>query len=321
MAQVDPSRSAENGGAQVITPFTKETLIGGKPVRIQCLDVSGQSFSLSKGPATVVRLEDEWFEDVRDPEGTIAALKSAPVKADIFTFWQRLPDTQPTFDYYWESESIAVLPVVSFEHWWNKQVKPATRNLVRKSEKKGVKVREATFDDDFVQGMTEIFNETPIRQGKRFWHYGKDFETVKRQFSRNLFRETLLGAYCEDELIGFVMLGNAGRYADVGQIISKIRHRDKSPNNALLAKAVEVCERERLPYLVYAYWSDGSLADFKRHNGFEETPLPRYYVPLTRRGELALSLGLHSGWKELLPAPVKTRLKRLRGRWLGRLDA
>src|SRR5207249_7831640 len=122
---------------------------------------------------------------------------------------------------------------------------------------KGVEVREVSYDDDFVRGVTAIFNETPVRQGRRFWHYGKDFETVKRQFSRYLFREDLIGAYVKDELIGFIMLANAGRYGVLGQIISKIQHRDKSPNNDLIAKAVEVCARKGLPFLVYAYWGDG----------------------------------------------------------------
>src|SRR5205814_1496754 len=153
-----------------------------------------------------------------------------------------------------------------------------------------------------------------VRQGRRFWHYGKDFQTVKRQFSRCLFREDLIGAYVEDELIGFIMLGNAGRYGVVGQIISKIQHRDKSPNNALIAKAVEVCARKGLPHLVYASWGAGTLIDFKRHNGFEEVRLPRFYVPLTRRGQLAISAGLHRGWKALLPEDIKIRLKALRNR-------
>lgn len=305
----------------MIRAFTKDSLINGRSASIECLEMAGQTYSISRGAAVVVRLEDEWYEDVRDPEAVITALKDASMPADIFTFWQRLPDTQPQFGYHHEWESIAVLPVVSYEHWWNKQVKPATRNLVRKSLKKGVEVRECAYDDAFIRGITEIFNETPVRQGRRFWHYGKDFETVKRQFSRYLFRETLIGAYCEGELIGFVMLGNAGRYAAVGQIISKIGHRDKSPNNALLAKAVEICAEQELPHLVYAYWADGSLLDFKRHNGFEQAQLPRYYVPITSRGRLALNTGLHRGWTNILPAPFKNRLKSVRSRWFSRLDA
>ena len=80
----------------------------------------------------------------------------------------------------------------------------------------GVEVRECAYDDDFVRGMTSIFNETPIRQGRRFWHYGKDFETVKRQFSRNLFREDLIGAYYQGELIGFAMLGRSAHLRGPG---------------------------------------------------------------------------------------------------------
>jgi hypothetical protein len=215
-----------------------------------------------------------------------------------------------------EWESIAALPIKSFDYWWNHQIKSRTRNLIRKTEKSGVEVREASYDDAFVRGVTDIFNETPVRQGRRFWHYGKDFETVKQQFSRYLFREDLIGAYYRDELIGLVMLGNAGRYAVTGQIISKIQHRDKAPNNALIAKAVEVCQRKNLPYLVYLHWGGGSLAEFKRRCGFQETRVPRYYVPLTQRGRLILRLGLHRGWKERVPLPVKNRLKSLRSRWL-----
>ena len=98
--------------------------------------------------------------------------------------------------------------------------------------------------------MTAIFNETPIRQERRFLHYGKSFETVKRDFARFLFREELVGAYAGDELIGFVFMGDAGRYASLGQIISAVRHRDKSPTNALVAKAIEICAERGIPHLV-----------------------------------------------------------------------
>src|SRR5262249_3229826 len=151
----------------------------------------------------------------------------------------------------------------------------------------------ATFDDDFVRGMTAIFNETPIRQDRPFKHYGKSFETVKREFARYLFREQLFGAYFGDELIGFIMLANAGRFAALTKVISFLRHRDKSPNHALIAKAVEVCAEQRIPQLVYALWPRGPLREFKRHNAFEEVKVPKYYVPLTIRGRIALALKIH----------------------------
>jgi len=301
---------------QTLQLVSKETLVKGKPAKMACVDIGGQTYAIQRGPVTMVGLDDDWYEDVRNPEEVIETLRnSRGFKPDVFTFWQRLPDVQPRYHYPMEWEELAVLPIRSYDHWWNNQIKSRVRNLIRKSEKEGVEVRQATYDDDFVRGMTAIFNEAPIRQGRRFWHYGKDFETVKRQFSRFLFREDMIGAYYGGELIGFVMLGNAGRYGITGQIISSIKHRDKGTNNALIAKAVAVCEKKHLEQLVYLYWSDDSLAEFKRRCGFEKTRVPRYFVPLTMKGRLGFKLGLHRGWKEALPDQVKMRLKEWRRIW------
>jgi hypothetical protein len=296
--------------------FTKETISRGQPVKIDCVEVGDQVYAIAKGVLTVMGLEDDWYEDVVDPEAVIEALKeSAGFKPDIFTFWQRLPDVEPRYSFHFEWEELAVLPIISYQHWWNHQIKSRARNQIRKSQKDGLVVKETVYDDHFVRGMTAIFNETPIRQGRKFWHYGKEFETIKSQFARHVHREDMIGAYYQDELIGFMMLGNAGRFGVTGQIISTIKHRDKSTNNALIAKAVELCERKNLPYLVYLFWGDDSLAEFKRRCGFEQTKVPRYFVPLTRKGRLALKLGLHRGWKELLPKQAKVSLKKLRNGW------
>jgi hypothetical protein len=187
--------------------------------------------------------------------------------------------------------------------------------MIRKAERKGVEVKVVEYNDEFVEGITRIFNESPIRQGRHFWHYGKDFETVKQEFSRNLFREILLAAYYMNELIGFIMLADAGRYGMLTQILASVRHRDKAPVNALLAKAVRICEEKKYLYLTYASWVGGTLGDFKRHNGFERVDLPRYYVPLSMKGKLALSLNLHRGVRRILPEKVLDILKALRSKW------
>jgi hypothetical protein len=263
------------------------------------------------------RPQQEWFEDVENPVMLIDALQKSKPCPDILTFWQRLPDTEPKYSYRMETDSIAALPIKSYSFWWDKQIDSKTRNMVRKAEKKGVIVKPATFDDRFIQGMTAIFNETPIRQGRPFLHYGKDFETVKREFSRFLFREEIFGAYLAEELVGFIMLADAGRYAFLGQILSKIARRDLATNNALLAKAVQRCAEKGIPYLAYALWLDDGLGNFKRSNGFQRFDLPRYFVPLTQKGKLALKLGLHRGWTAVLPDPIRDRLKTLRKFWCG----
>jgi len=279
------------------------------------MEVDGKRILIEGEIPRIARLEQEWYEDVEDPRTLINQLCKSEPRPDILTFWQRLPDTEPKYSYPMELDSIAALPIKSYSLWWEKQIDRKARNKIRKAQKNGVVVKPAAFDDRFVRGITSIFNETPIRQGRHYLHYGKDFETIKRQFSRFLFREEIFGAYLGEELVGFIMLAYAENYAYLGQIISKIAHRDLAPNNLLLAKAVERCAEKGVPYLVYALWLEDSLGDFKRSNGFQKFDLPRYYVPLTGKGKLALKLGLHRGWKEAVPKPLRKPLKKLRRRW------
>jgi hypothetical protein len=295
-------------------------MIDGRLVHASCLDIGDSTYVVSNRVPRLARLEDEWFEDVIEPEQVVAALKTVPLlrRPDLLTFWQRLPDTTPKYGYHMEWDTVAAVQLTTYEDWWNNQIQSNARGHIRKAAKKGVRIVETSFTDEFVAGMVEIFNEAPVRQGRRFWHYGKDAAQVKREFSRNLTRERLIGAYVGDELVGFVMLGICDRYTTLGQIISKINHRDKSPTNALLAKAVELTIQLKIPFLTYANWPEGPLADFKRQNGFECIAVPRYYVGLTPTGHSLLRMGLHQGIRRRLPASIRSRLKRWRAVWLDR---
>ena len=298
--------------------FTEDTLVKGRPSTQSCVRLGGHTCVIETGPLRVLRLQDEWYEDLEQPQAVLSALRSSDVKADLFTFWQRLPHVEPSHPYLLEWQDIAALPVTTHEHWWKNAIRPRVRNQIRKAQKDGLVVKEVAYDDEFVRGMTAIFNESPVRQGRPFWHYGKDFETVKQQFSRYLFREWMIGAYHEGRLVGFMMLANAGHFALTGQIISSLHHRDLSPNNTLISKAVEICEARGLSHLVYLFWSDDSLGEFKRRCGFEKVRVPRHFVPLTWKGQLALKTGLHHGWKAMLPSGVLKPLKQARGAWYER---
>src|SRR5437763_13907734 len=102
--------------------------------------------------------QDEWFDDIDNPEMLIDNLRKRKHRPDILTFWQRLPDTEPKYSYAMELDSIAALPIRSYSFWWEKQIDRTARNKARKAEKKGIIVKLARFDDRFVQGMTSIFN-------------------------------------------------------------------------------------------------------------------------------------------------------------------
>jgi len=270
----------------------------------------------------VARLESEFHDDPGDPLALMAALKGAkrPV-ADLFTFMQRLPDTASKYPgFYREMDNVAAIPITTYEQWWTRQINDKTRNMARRFEKKGGLVRVVPFDDALVAGISGIYNEVPFRQGKKFWHFGKPLEAVKRENETYADRTVFIGAYYEGELVGFVKLVCEPTFASLMQIVSMVKHRDKSPTNALLAKAVEVTAERKIPYLVYAKFVYGrkgedTLSDFKRHNAFEKIDLPRYYVPLTRRGRLALALRLHNGIVERLPQWLVVRLLEARSKW------
>jgi hypothetical protein len=267
-------------------------------------------------------LESDGIDFPADPAAFLGHVQSTLNTIDVFTFVQTLPYTQPRFGYQMEWDNCAALSISTFDHWWTKQIDRKVRNMVRKGEKNGLMVREVGFDDGFVSGIVDIYNESPVRQGKRFWHYGKDFETVRRDNSTFLERSILIGAFVGRRLVGFLKLvvDQDRQQAQVMQIVAMLKYRDRAPTNALIAQAVRSCADRKLPYIVYSKFSYGekrrdSLADFKKSNGFKRIEMPRYYVPLTLRGRLAMRLGLHHRLSERIPEPLVRGIRRVRGLW------
>ena len=263
--------------------------------------------------------EDEWMHDF-DP----ARLESHSYKSmlkqryDIFTFWQRYPDTKPRYKFQMEWDNVAALEIKTIQDWWQ-SIDRKTRNMIRKAEKSGVVIREVVPDEDFWKGVVEIYNETPIRQGRPFRHYGKDLADVKAKFEPWVPQSTFIGAYYGQELIGLIQLIHADKYTLMSQILSKMKYFDKAPNNAMIAKAVEICANKGIKCLIYAKMSGGSLGQFKRSNGFVERHVPRYYFPLTLKGKIILSLHLHHGIKGIIPKPVKDKLRPIRKTYYERI--
>ena len=92
-------------------------------------------------------------------------------------------------------------------------------------------------------------------------------------------------------------------------ILSMQKHWDKSLNNALLAKAVEVCAGKSERWLMYGrIGNHPSLDRFKENNGFIKFPITRFYMALTRKGRIAIRLGLHRELKDSLPQPLRKGL-------------
>ncbi len=154
--------------------------IKGKQISVDAVQIDNNKFIITGKYIRTARVKEEWDDDVQNPDQIAGELKKHKFRADIFTFIQRLPDTESKYNYFLEWESIAALSVLSFEEWWKKLPKK-TRQNIKNTEKYGVIVKRVDFDDKFVTGIMEIYNDTPIRQGKPFWHYGKDFDTIKKK--------------------------------------------------------------------------------------------------------------------------------------------
>ncbi len=276
-------------------------------------EAAGREFYCSGNFVKVCGLVNAWYEPLDDPESIIASLGGRSV--DIFTFFQRVPHTEPKFKYHLDNYEVAVIQLTSYDYWWRQCIRKTARQSVKGAATRGVTVHVVDFDDQYIQGIHQIYNETPIRQGKKFPHYGDSIEKVRRENGTFREKSLYLGAYHEKELVGFMKIVIEDEFADVLQLLSKLAHRDKFSNNALIAKAIEVCAARGIPYLVYGDLRDGGLDDFKRHNGFSRMVLPRYYVPLTWLGKVALKMKLHERLSQRLPSPVASALKGLRKRW------
>jgi hypothetical protein len=248
-------------------------------------------------------------EIVNDPEEFISRLKYGGLAADVFTFSQKPNIGGPKYTYHMEWDNWAAIKIGSFKDWWENRLPQESRKNVRRAGKRGIIVRSASFNDDFVKGIREIYNESRIRQGRPFWHFGKDFEAVKKENMTYLNRSEFLGAYLGDELVGFIKIIFVDQVATLIQIIAKNVHHDKRPMSALLSKAVEVCEQRQASMLVYGKYFYGpnhesSLTEFKRRNGFEEIKFPRYYIPLSQKGRITILLGLHRGANAMIPSSL-----------------
>ena len=270
----------------------------------------------------VARLDGEKYVFPHDPEAMLEGLRKTGARIDLFTFLQKLPETSPQYRYYVERDNLAVLPVSTFDHWWNQQLRSYPRNRARQAEKKGVVLREVPCDEVLFRGICDIYNECPIRQGKRFPHYGMTLEKAKSYARTFPDRSIWIGAFLGDQMIGFAKLvtDDSQTQACMVHILSMAKHKDKAPTNALIAHAVKACASRAIPYLVYEHFNYGSkqgdsLSHFKAVNGFQRVDVPRYYLPLTAVGELALRFKLHRRVLDHFPEPVVAKLRDLRTSW------
>ena len=203
---------------------THEVSVRGRMQPVQAFYLDDVAI-IAKGKfVTLASIFDEYWlraDTLPDPHHVLQQLRSVSQKPDLFTFAQRVPDTKPRFDFDLEWDNVAAIPVSSYDIWFREQISSASRRNIRTSEKKGITVKASKFDGDYIRGIMSIFNESPIRAGRKYWHYGKDFSTVEAENGTYHERSTFLGAYFKGEMIGYMKIVWDTRSAAIMQILNR----------------------------------------------------------------------------------------------------
>ena len=290
----------------------------GKPAELDAVTVGDTQVAIQGTLPRLAVVPNEWINSAHNPTEIIRVLRQEAL-ADIFVFWELFPESSLRHAFPMELVPISALPITSHDEWLSDQIRKEVRKNIKKAARRGVEIRRVEFNDSLVSGMTRIFNEAKVRQGKPFWHYGKTVENVKDEMGQDLHRSHFIGAYFEDELIGFYKLIIERCFAQPVMSLSMIRHRDKYADTALISEAVRLCAEYRLQYMTYDEWRRDNHKEFLESHGFSRLLVPRYYVPLTYRGSVCLKLKTHKGLKQavrgLLPDSLLSVALRLRSRW------
>lgn len=301
-----------------------EISVRGRWVSVPALDIDGRKIIVrGKWLKTAVVHDEAWQEDeVENPGFLVQKLTekgSHELRPDIFSFTQKPATTTPKYSYPTEWDSVAAIRLASFTDWWEK-LPQETRKNVRRSQKRGVTIRVRTFDDELLEGIREVNNDTSTRQGVPNAYFGRTIDQARKDYSAFVDRSDFVCAYLGEELIGFLKIVYRRETASIINLTSKPSHNDKRPANALVARAVEVCVEKGISFLTYGMFNYGNkryspLKEFKVRNGFEEILVPRYYVPLTNWGRLCMMAGLHRGLLGILPNRIIVAGVSLRGKW------
>jgi len=269
---------------------------------------------------TIARDSREYLQSIVPTEGLINELRRRHV--DIFSFLERrwcCSLSKPSKSWTKSEDNIGLLHLTSYDDWW-KGIGKKTRNMIRKAEKMGVRTEIAKANDKLAEGIWKIFNETPIRQGRGFPHYGISLDVVKQNLL--FFPESAyIGAYFQGELVGFIHLVRGDRLTVISQLLSLQTCWDKAVNNALMAKAIEFCACNHSEWIMYGRMGNHPTLDsFKESNGFTKFQVTRYFLPLTTKGRLVIKLGLNRELKDSLPLSAKQSLFPIYN-WVSRMRA
>jgi hypothetical protein len=155
-------------------------------------------------------IDGEAFTFLDNPYKLIDRARDCPL--DIFTFLQN-PESPAVFPQYrYDTDTFAALDLAGgFNHWWKEQCKYSVRKQVNKAEREGVMIRETPLTPELLEAVHQIYNETPIRQGRKFPYYGINPDQVRAKTETFPQRSIFLEARLAGKIIGFAKMVTFGR--------------------------------------------------------------------------------------------------------------
>jgi hypothetical protein len=314
----------------VLARHSVEVRTKGRWVTIPGIGINGDILITTGKHLKIAKIRGEEMREreIEDPELYVAGLrtdKDRILRADLFTFTQKLPVTQPRYSYPFEWESVAAIQLGRFKQWWE-ALPQETRKNVRRSQKRGVEVLIKELDQDVIEGIRAVNDDSPMRQGVKNAYYGLSSADTRQRYGEFEGRCDFICAYSGEDMIGFLHLVYREDTAAILNLTAKPSQFDKRPANALVAKAVEICEARGISHISYGLYNygnkrDSSLREFKVRNGFKEILVPRYFVPLTLWGRLCMKANLHRGLIGNLPPWVISTGLRARALWYKKVHA
>ena len=163
----------------------------GKHVFVPCIKVNNCEI-ISRGIfPRIATVFDDFLNPnyIKDPKPYIHAINNKRM-ADIFSFLGKIDDSDSKSyniftdenNVHIEHDFLAAIRIKTYDDWLRCDIKKQTRKRIKKSKKIGISVKRVDLDSNLIEDITKIFNETPVRQGRKFWHYGKDFEQSQKGY-------------------------------------------------------------------------------------------------------------------------------------------
>jgi hypothetical protein len=248
-------------------------------------------------------MPEEHMFDIGIPKEPLTQFKKDGV--DLFTFIDRsfLINNPAKDNLFTDLEPMALLTINTYDKW-QATITHNARWQTKKARKMGLTSQIVQVDDAFLKSAQKIYNETPVRQGRRYTGYGLSLDYLRNKYSI-MDNSEIIGVFYQNEMIGLMWIGFGDRVAAVKSFVSLLSYRNKYPNDLLIDSAVQRCLERGYNYLTY--WNMGynpGLDFFKKSHGFKVFKVPRYYFPITSKGELALKLNMYRPLDRTIPKRI-----------------